>query len=448
MIRSSIASDVPFDLGTIGTRTILTGAITLVSFTYLLLTASLSPANATDFDCCADLEDRIAELEETTARKGNRKVSLTIAGQVNHALLFWDDGSERNSYVVGDKNDQSNFSFTGDAQITPDVRTGFVITLRLRDTLSDAVDQVQDDGVLGFTLWEIFSYVESKRLGRFSLGQLSRVSDTAPENDLSKTAVAGYVGVEDMGGAFFLRLNTGTLSSITLRDVYNHFNGDTANVVRYDTPALAGVVLATSYGEDDIWDVGAKYDGTLGDLQINGSIAYSQSTDSNGLDGSGASDNQTVVGSIAVLHKPSGLNALIAAGNRSFDNLVIDGDGVLRTPKDANYVYGKIGCIAQLTALGPTAFYGEYGHFHNYISASDTFTPVDIGADGVRFTGNNAQVWGAGVVQHIEAAEMQLYIGYRHHDFDFDVVNAAGNSVTTPGVKNFQSIVVGSKITF
>ena len=34
-------------------------------------------------NCCADLEERIAELEATTARKGNRKMSLTITGQVN-----------------------------------------------------------------------------------------------------------------------------------------------------------------------------------------------------------------------------------------------------------------------------------------------------------------------------------------------------------------------------
>ncbi|MFO7297388.1 MAG: porin, partial [Pseudomonadota bacterium] len=29
-------------------------------------------------NCCADLEERVAELEATAARKGNRKVSLTV----------------------------------------------------------------------------------------------------------------------------------------------------------------------------------------------------------------------------------------------------------------------------------------------------------------------------------------------------------------------------------
>jgi len=39
-------------------------------------------ANAADLggDCCADLEERVAELEATIARKGNRKVSLTLSG--------------------------------------------------------------------------------------------------------------------------------------------------------------------------------------------------------------------------------------------------------------------------------------------------------------------------------------------------------------------------------
>jgi hypothetical protein len=34
-------------------------------------------------NCCADLEERVAELEATTARKGNRKVSLTLSGYVS-----------------------------------------------------------------------------------------------------------------------------------------------------------------------------------------------------------------------------------------------------------------------------------------------------------------------------------------------------------------------------
>ena len=32
-------------------------------------------------NCCADLEERVAELEAATVRKGNRKVSITVSVQ-------------------------------------------------------------------------------------------------------------------------------------------------------------------------------------------------------------------------------------------------------------------------------------------------------------------------------------------------------------------------------
>ena len=60
------------------------------------LAAGFTPAAAADLggDCCADLEERVAELEATTARKGNRKVSLTVSGWVNEQVMWWDDSTE------------------------------------------------------------------------------------------------------------------------------------------------------------------------------------------------------------------------------------------------------------------------------------------------------------------------------------------------------------------
>ena len=62
----------------------------------LLAGGLATSANAADLggNCCADLEERIAELEATTARKGNRKVSLTVSGWVGQQMTFWDDGFE------------------------------------------------------------------------------------------------------------------------------------------------------------------------------------------------------------------------------------------------------------------------------------------------------------------------------------------------------------------
>ena len=42
------------------------------------------PARAADLggDCCSALEDRVAELEATTARKGNKKVTVIVYGKM------------------------------------------------------------------------------------------------------------------------------------------------------------------------------------------------------------------------------------------------------------------------------------------------------------------------------------------------------------------------------
>src|SRR6476620_10269946 len=64
--------------------------------TALLGSFANGPVKAVDLggDCCADLEERAAELETTTVRKGNKKVSVTLYGQGNKAVLFWDDHVE------------------------------------------------------------------------------------------------------------------------------------------------------------------------------------------------------------------------------------------------------------------------------------------------------------------------------------------------------------------
>src|SRR5690606_6107915 len=79
-----------------------TSRVALLAAAGLMMGSLATTAQAADLggDCCADLEERVAELEATTARKGNRKVSLTVSGFVNEMVMFWDDGHESNAYVV------------------------------------------------------------------------------------------------------------------------------------------------------------------------------------------------------------------------------------------------------------------------------------------------------------------------------------------------------------
>src|SRR5262249_42249701 len=80
--------------------------------------------------CCADLEERIAELEATAASKGNRKMSLSISGSINRVVLWWDDGrSSGTFYGLDSGNLTSRFVFSGSAKMTPKVSTGFEIVI-------------------------------------------------------------------------------------------------------------------------------------------------------------------------------------------------------------------------------------------------------------------------------------------------------------------------------
>ncbi len=403
--------------------------------------------------CCANLEQRISELEAATARRGNRKVSLAVSGQVNKAILFWDDGVERNAYVVGNKNDQTSFSFTGEAAISANVMAGYHLDVRLLDTLSDAVDQQNANGDPGFFVWHSEWWIESKELGTLSVGLVSRVSDTAPEADLSMATVAGYAGVQDIGGAFQLRLETGSLAPVVWGDLYNHFNGDTANLIRYDSPETAGFVAAASFGEDDVWDVGLRYGRDTSAFHFDAAIAYTEVSDGNNsvIGNALGLDQATLVGSLSLLHHATGLNFTFAAGRRSWEEAILDLDGVRRTPEDPCFAYTKLGWISRHSHLGPTAFYGEYGRFSDFVSATDRadfLASLDAGGTAVRISGNEAEVWGAGVVQHIETAEMQIYLGYRHHTAHFDLVDASGQGAPARAIDNFDTVIAGTKVAF
>ena len=83
---------------------------------------AMPSAKAADLggDCCADLEERVAELEATTARKGNRKMSLTVTGQVHRSVIWYDDGKSSTTYYgLDNTNSSSRFIFTGSAKVTP-----------------------------------------------------------------------------------------------------------------------------------------------------------------------------------------------------------------------------------------------------------------------------------------------------------------------------------------
>jgi hypothetical protein len=228
----------------------------------LLAGGLTTSANAADLggNCCADLEERIAELEATTARKGNRKVSLTVSGWVGQQVTFWDDGVESNTYVhdlgttLG-----SHVKFTGSAQISPGWTAGYVLQIEAIGSDSLTMNQENPDGGAallrgnfppnGVQTLQSYWFVKSDQLGKIGVGKQSQASDnTAILVDGSGSLVpANWVAFDT--NSFGVRLGDGNLTELTWGNAQSCFgmggawgdcNGLTQNVVRYDSPTFGG----------------------------------------------------------------------------------------------------------------------------------------------------------------------------------------------------------------
>ena len=195
------------------------GWATILGTVGFVLSGSVS-AKAADLggDCCADLEERVAELEATTARKGNRKVSLTVSGWVNEAVFDWDDGTAAWSLRrVPTSLSSSRFRFVGEAKIDKDWSAGYVLELGIRDTKSSSYSQNDDEGGAVGTTVGILDvrksawFLKSKTYGKFKVGREGLATDHLLDDGTSPTRGVRRRRVDpnDRRNGFFLPVNGG-----------------------------------------------------------------------------------------------------------------------------------------------------------------------------------------------------------------------------------------------
>ncbi|WP_333792966.1 porin [Hyphomicrobium sp.] len=395
------------------------GVLRVLSVLTVGVVVSTHSVAAADFggDCCADLEERIAELEATTARKGNRKVSLTIAGQIAHQITYWDDGVESNTYVTG-AGSPTHLRMQGIAQISPGWSAGYTLHLELfgrqRYWVSQDTPAPFDTDI---NILKSHWFLQSDRLGKLSLGRIAQASDDAPILiDSSGSAGPANWVVHD-GSGFFL-LHQGERIGMRWGDIAfcHHIeggfggdcNGATTNAVRYDTPTFHGFVASASWGQDDFWDTAINYAGTISDFKVQAVAAYSENKD---VRTSPIPRESKYLQLGAYLeHLPTGLFGYAAYGAEWNDHPTADGNAI---PKGTQEYY-KAGLRRKWLPLGHTVVYGEYSVIDDMMSER----LIDSGATGSRFTRA-----GAGIVQEIDAAAMSIWLKYRRNTGDIKNFN-------------------------
>ncbi|MEQ1652651.1 MAG: porin [Hyphomicrobium sp.] len=396
-------------------------------------------ASAADLggNCCADLEERIAELEATTARKGNRKVSLTVSGWVNQQITFWDDGVESNVYIhdLGSTLG-SHVKFTGQAAISPGYSAGYVLHIEALSSDGLTINQATPhagtalggNGAFGIQTLQSYWFVKSDTLGKVSVGLQSQASDnTAILVDGSGSLVSANWVAFDTNG-FGMRTAGGALVGTWggycggMGGSWGDCNGATRTVVRYDSPTFAGFSMSASWGEDDMWDVAGRYSGEFNGIKIAAAAAYNEVTDES-LNASGPNGTgQYFQAGVYVQHVPTGLFVLGNYGQLDAEN----GAGVTIGESESFYI--KAGVRTRFNALGHTVFYGEYQN-----------TDGDNSLAQLGAANSETEVWGLGVVQEVDAAAMSVWLKYRNLSYEDSNATA---------IQDFDYVGLGAIINF
>ena len=479
----------------------------LLKTTSLLALAAMAGALATTAqaadlggNCCTDLEERVAELEATTVRKGNRKVSLQVYGQVSETIMWWDDGRESNTYVQENNAVKNILGFTGSAKITSDFSAGFKLEVQVRADRSSNANQVafgENNGVTittyntqSISLREANWYINSNTYGRISVGKIADATVGTSSINLANPdgfqAAGGFMGFANQG--FFIRTKVGgvsningaaggNLSALTLGNFGYLRNGDgpasfdyaqTASQVKYTSPFFlgqtksSGFQFSSSWGQDEMWAAAIRYAEEFGPMRVAAGFGY---LDSRGLDrtqcmnvaGSGilgnnpgafapsgtASLQQGQAGgsqgvsnvacnmwqaSASVMHTPTGLyvsggGAVLTDDNRQAGLRLaqsVNGFSAVGTAdKQDSYWWVQAGWEAKLNPLGKTTFYGTYTQYNTGLGVANNAIQTVSAADPLNSTGGTAVIagselkqWGLGVTQAIDAAAMNVYLGY------------------------------------
>lgn len=322
-------------------------------------------------------------------KTGSDKVSTTLYGQVNRAVMLADDGYQDKFFHVDNDNSSTRVGLKGEVAATEALTVGSVIEVEWQENASNEVSMAAES-ISGEFLGRHFDVWFKSQLGKLSLGKGNAASTDTSEVDLSGTTVASFADLAVGTGFQFYDAASSSYpdGGITVGNVFDSMDGlSRVNRVRYDSPSFGGFTLGASLAEKETNDVALKYAGEFEGTKLEAALALANP-------GKGYSQ---LDGSASVLF-PFGLNLTVASGTRDIDNMPAGGD-------DPSFMYGKIGyiCKGLLPDLGSTAVSVDYGMYENVKKQT---------------TGEEGTVYGVQLVQNLSAWNTDIYAAYQNFELE------------------------------
>ena len=311
-------------------------------------------------------------------------------GQFNPSYQSFDDGVEDYNRAADNSSSNSRVGFWIEQAFGENtLKFRFETAFGFRS--SDGTNQNTKGDVTNWqrtNLRHVDFQFETAKYGTFSAGQGSMASDGITGIDFSGTGLGANASIADIGGGFLFRDSAGALTGVSIGSVSATYDGPRLGRVRYDSKNFAGFTFSASYGTDilannndrETYDVAVRYSNDdMGAFALDAGLAAAWTEQT------GNQDRRDISGSVAVLHKDTGLSLALAAGERDIAG---------------SYGYAKIGYTADLIAAGSTSFSVDY------YDGSDQVT-----------AGDSSESWGVAAVQKIDRFNLETYVAYRDYSY-------------------------------
>jgi hypothetical protein len=378
-----------------------------------------------------------------------------ISGWINEGMSYYDDG------VGSDITQQSDNGTTLGTRITlsgstdlpnSGLNAGFEIIIEPNQTNNTPLifsnQSTQGDGT-GNTIGVLGSSINiGGGFGKVTVGLQSMPTDNiAVLEDPSLTLWASISPVFRGNGFTIRGLGAGATNTVWgsflscmganglsgAGGIGIDCNGIYRNGIRYDLPAFGPVTVAVGYANDDVYDIAAKYKGTIGGLSSQLALGYSYN--SSGAKAYGGAGSNTFQVQAGLMDPGTGIFGSIAYQNEDGDNIATGANAVGGTVQDSTDAWWlKVGIKKAFNSFGDTSFAFQYGQYNDQYGTAATASSVALNAVGTTvvtaavtnpgLTGSEVERIGFEVNQYF-GSRLIIYGSWEQLDLSVDCANAA-----------------------
>jgi hypothetical protein len=368
----------------------------------------LGPAWADDAarsSCCPELEELLGALTGAVTGTDKSERSVRIYGQLNRAVMYWDDGAATGTYAVDNDTSSSRLGVIGKHRFLGELTAGYRVEIDTRATLSSEVSSGDPWGDLSdgaIRLRHAYWFVEDKKLGRLTFGQQSPATDDITLINLGSEMNDAALHYNNNFG-IWLNIGSGYITDLKWGQIAHNVDSLRGLFVRYDTPMMKGVILSAAAGEDGVWDVAARYQADWSSFRFAAGVGY--------MDDPGVRFRD-VRGSASLIHEPTGLYASVAGGLRDDDISILSANG------QAHFHYVQLGISRRWLPFGKTTLYADYGLYKNFnvgnLLQANLVSPGELVIWGT-LSETEVLRWGFGAEQAFEKSGLLLYAQAHHY---------------------------------